>query len=87
MTNVSFATFISLFVMAAGLHWARGGEFRSHGILDELMIIPFFLLMWWLLRERRQTDGTADAEGAENKFALRLGKSLNGVIRRFRGSA
>lgn len=68
------------FLMVAGLTIWRNGNEYSKGLLDDLMLGFFILLMVWFLLPRRDKSGVH--EQSDNRVALRLGKSLKRVLRR-----
>lgn len=70
--------------IAAALVFMKKDAFKySRGLLDEAMLVAFFVLMVWLLLPRR--DKPAGHEDADQGFALRLGKSLKRIRRPSKG--
>lgn len=85
MIKMDFATFLTIAAVYTAMKYYRGEDLHLNSWMDYAAIGVFILFMFWLLRERRQADGSGDGENPRQSLAFRLGKSLNGVVRRFRG--
>jgi hypothetical protein len=77
---LSFSITLTIICMVAVPAYMRAPDTHLYGWLDYTAIVGFCLLLAWLTSDSPRRPES----GADNSFALRLGKALNRTLKRLK---